>query len=315
MTKKINVIIAGSNGMVGSSLYKTLLNNDKYLPIELNRDSADLTQPHDVQNFFKLTSPDIVINCAAKVGGIHANRTYPADFIRDNLLVNLNLTEACYQNGVKRFINLGSSCIYPRDAQQPLREEYLLTGPLEKTNEAYALAKIAGLEMCRHYREQFGVFYHSLMPTNLYGDGDNYNLQNSHVLPALIRKFHEAKISKADTVEVWGTGKARREFLHADDLSDAILFLLNLGDVPDIINVGTGADITISELVSLVKETVQFEGDILYNTDMPDGTPVKRLDMTIMNGLNWKPKISLKQGLEKTYQDFLFRLSNNTLRV
>ncbi len=315
MTKKINVIIAGSNGMVGSSLYKTLLNNDKYLPIELNRDSADLTQPHDVHNFFKLTSPDIVINCAAKVGGIHANRTYPADFIRDNLLVNLNLTEACHQNGVKRFINLGSSCIYPRDAQQPLREEYLLTGPLEKTNEAYALAKIAGLEMCRHYREQFGVFYHSLMPTNLYGDGDNYNLQNSHVLPALIRKFHEAKISKADTVEVWGTGKARREFLHADDLSDAILFLLNLGDVPDIINVGTGVDITISELVSLVKETVQFEGDILYNTDMPDGTPVKRLDMTIMNGLNWKPKISLKQGLEKTYQDFLFRLSNNTLRV
>lgn len=314
MTKKINVIIAGSNGMVGSSLYRALSNSEKYLPIELNRDSADLTQSHDVQNFFKLTSPDIVVNCAAKVGGIHANKTYPADFIRDNLLVNLNLTEACYKNKVDRFINLGSSCIYPRDAQQPLKEEYLLTGPLEKTNEAYALAKIAGLEMCRHYREQFGIYYHSLMPTNLYGENDNYHLKNSHVLPALIRKFHEAKESNAESVEVWGTGKARREFLHADDLADAILFLLDLSDLPDIINIGTGSDITIAELVSLVKDTVQFEGDIVYNTDMPDGTPVKRLDMTIMNNLNWKPKISLEEGLTRTYQDFLCRLKNNNLR-
>ena len=313
--KKLNVVIAGSNGMVGSSLFKTLINSEKYLPIELNRDVADLTQAYDVQNFFKLTSPDIVINCAAKVGGIHANRTYPADFIRDNLLINLNLTEACFKNKVSRFINLGSSCIYPRDAEQPLKEEYLLTGPLEKTNEAYALAKISGLEMCRHYRDQFGVNYHSLMPTNLYGDGDNYNLQNSHVLPALIRKFHEAKESNADSVEVWGTGKARREFLHADDLSDAILFLLDIDSIPDMINIGTGTDITISELVSLVKEAVQFKGDIVYNTDMPDGTPVKRLDMTIMNNLNWKPKISLREGLKRTYQDFLNRLNHKTLRM
>jgi GDP-L-fucose synthase len=313
--KKLNVVIAGSNGMVGSSIYKALLNSKKYLPIELNRDIADLTQFYDIQNFFKLTLPDIVINCAAKVGGIHANRTYPADFIRDNLLINLNLTEACFKNKVSRFINLGSSCIYPRDAEQPLKEEYLLTGPLEKTNEAYALAKIAGLEMCRHYRDQFGVNYHSLMPTNLYGDGDNYNLQNSHVLPALIRKFHEAKESNVDSVEVWGTGKARREFLHADDLSDAILFLLDIDSVPDMINIGTGTDITISELVSLVKDTVQFEGDIVYNTDMPDGTPVKRLDMTIMNNLNWKPKILLQEGLQRTYKDFLYRLKNNKLKA
>ena len=314
MKKKLNVIVAGSNGMVGSAVYKALLDHEDYFPIALNRDSADLTQAYDVQNFFKLTSPDIVINCAAKVGGIYANKTYPADFIRDNLLVNLNLTEACFKHKVDRFINLGSSCIYPRDAQQPLREEYLLTGPLEKTNEAYALAKIAGLEMCRHYREQFGVFYHSLMPTNLYGDNDNYHLKNSHVLPALIRKFHEAKESNADSVEIWGTGKARREFLHADDLADAILFLLGLDGVPDIINIGTGTDITIAELVSLVKDTVQFKGDIVYNTDMPDGTPVKRLDMTIMNNLNWKPKISLQEGLKRTYQDFLYRLKNNSLR-
>jgi len=314
MKKKLNVIVAGSNGMVGSSVYKALLNHEDYFPIALNRDSADLTQAYDIQNFLNLTSPDIVINCAAKVGGIHANRTYPADFIRDNLLINLNLTEACFKNKVNRFINLGSSCIYPRDAKQPLREEYLLTGPLEKTNEAYALAKIAGLEMCRHYREQFGVHYHSLMPTNLYGDNDNYHPKNSHVLPALIRKFHEAKESNADSVEVWGTGKARREFLHADDLADAILFLLNLGGVPDIINIGTGTDITIAELVSLVKDTVQFEGDIVYNADMPDGTPVKRLDMTIMNNLNWKPKISLQEGLKRTYKDFLYRFKNNKLR-
>ena len=314
-SKDAKIYIAGHRGMVGSALVRAFQERRPDCELILaTREELDLLDQSSVFNFISQNKPDLIINAAAKVGGIHANSTYPADFIRDNLLVNLNLTEACFKYKVGRFINLGSSCIYPRDAQQPLCEEYLLTGPLEKTNEAYALAKIAGLEMCRHYRKQFGVYYHSLMPTNLYGDNDNYHLKNSHVLPALIRKFHEAKESNADSVEIWGTGKARREFLHADDLADAILFLLSLGGVPDIINIGTGTDITISELVSLVKDTVQFEGDILYNTDMPDGTPVKRLDMTIMNNLNWKPKISLQEGLKRTYQDFLDRLNRKILR-
>jgi GDP-L-fucose synthase len=308
------VLVCGSKGMVGSAVVKAVNKSKNYKAITCTRKDADLFSFNSINEFIKIKSPDIVINCAAKVGGIHANKTYPADFIKDNLLINLNLTEACFKNQIQRFINLGSSCIYPRDAQQPLREEYLLTGPLEKTNDAYALAKIAGLELCRHYRDQFGCYYHSLMPTNLYGDNDNYHLKNSHVLPALIRKFHEAKESNADSVEIWGTGKARREFLHADDLADSILFLLDLDGVPNTINIGTGTDIAISELVSLVKDTVQFNGDIVYNTDMPDGTPVKRLDMTVMNNLNWKPKISLQEGLKRTYNDFLYRLKNNTLR-
>lgn len=314
MANKLNVIVAGSNGMVGSAVYRILLSSDKYFPIELNRNLADLTKFYDVQNFLKLTSPDIIINCAAKVGGINANNTYPADFIRDNLKININLIDAAYKHGVKRFINLGSSCIYPRDASQPLKEEYLLTGPLEKTNDAYALAKIAGLEMCRHYRNQYGVYYHSLMPTNLYGNNDNYHLKDSHVLPALIRKIHEAKELGTSAVQMWGTGEARREFLHANDVADAILFLLDKKDLPDVINIGTGSDLKISELANLIKNIVGFNGDFLYNTDMPDGTPVKRLDMSIMNNLGWQPKIALKEGLKLAYKDFLSRLSNNRLR-
>jgi len=256
-----------------------------------------------------------VINAAGRVGGIYANNTFPADFIRENLLINTNLIHASYEVGVTRFLNLGSSCIYPREAEQPLKEESLLTGPLEPTNSAYALAKIAGLEMCRHYRKQYGVLFHSAMPTNLYGPGDNYHAQNSHVLPALIRRFHEAKKTGQSEVCIWGTGKPRRELLHADDLADALLFLLSVDNPPDWINVGTGRDQTILELANLVKDTTGFVGEITHDLTKEDGTPVKRLDVSLLDNLGWKARISLEQGLKSTYGDFLRCEENNSLRI
>lgn len=308
------VLICGANGMVGSAIARQLLKFAEYEVIKCGRKQADLLDKSKVFSFFESCKPNIVINAAAKVGGINANNIYPAEFMMENLAINLHLTDACYHNGVSRFINLGSSCIYPKEADQPLKEEYLLTGPLEKTNEAYALAKICGLELCRHYRNQYGVNFHSLMPTNLYGNNDNYHLENSHVLPAFIRKFHEAKEANLPSVQLWGSGRPRREFLHADDLADAILFLLDLDELPDVINIGTGSDITISELSHIVAEVVGYEGAIVYDPNMPDGTLVKRLDMSIMDDLGWKPKIDLYHGIKKTYQDFLERLKNNTLR-
>ncbi len=256
-----------------------------------------------------------MINAAGRVGGIYANNTFPADFIRENLLINTNLIHASYEVGVTRFLNLGSSCIYPREAEQPLKEESLLTGPLEPTNSAYALAKIAGLEMCRHYRKQYGVLFHSAMPTNLYGPGDNYHAQNSHVLPALIRRFHEAKKTGQSEVCIWGTGKPRRELLHADDLADALLFLLSVDNPPDWINVGTGRDQTILELANLVKDTTGFVGEITHDLTKEDGTPVKRLDVSLLDNLGWKARISLEQGIKSTYGDFLRCEENNSLRI
>lgn len=300
--------------MVGSSIVKCL-SAQGYDLITQNKSTLNLADQDAVDCFLKKYSPDVVINAAAKVGGINANNIYPAEFIYDNLIINANLVHSSFVNGISRFINLGSSCIYPREASQPLVESSLMTGPLEKTNEAYALAKICGLELCRHYRKQYGVYYHSLMPTNLYGDNDNYNLKNSHVLPALIRKFHEAKNKNLTSVQMWGTGRARREFLHADDVASAVYFLLNKEDLPDIINIGTGTDITISDLAVKISKTVGFQGDTIYNTDMPDGTMVKRLDMSIMDSLGWKPQVSLEEGLQRTYQDFLSRLQNKTLRA
>lgn len=308
------VLICGANGMVGSAISNKLLEENQYKVIKCTRKDANLLDRSQVFSFFEKVKPDIVINSAAKVGGINANNIYPAEFMMENLAINLYLTDACYEHNVARFINLGSSCIYPKEADQPLKEECLLTGPLEKTNEAYALAKICGLELCRHYRNQYGVNFHSLMPTNLYGNNDNYHLENSHVLPAFIRKFHEAKEANRPSVELWGSGRPRREFLHANDLADAISFLLNLDDLPDVINVGTGTDITISDLSHIVAEVVGYEGAIVYDPNMPDGTSVKRLDMSVMDNLGWKPKIDLYDGIEKTYQDFLERLKNNTLR-
>lgn len=310
------VFVSGHNGMVGSALIRAFNSRvEEYEIITRNRTKLDLCNQLDVHHFLSSEKPDIVINAAGRVGGIYANNTFPADFIRENLLINTNLIHASYEVGVTRFLNLGSSCIYPREAEQPLKEESLLTGPLEPTNSAYALAKIAGLEMCRHYRKQYGVLFHSAMPTNLYGPGDNYHAQNSHVLPALIRRFHEAKKTGQSEVCIWGTGKPRRELLHADDLADALLFLLSVDNPPDWINVGTGRDQTILELANLVKDTTGFVGEITHDLTKEDGTPVKRLDVSLLDNLGWKARISLEQGLKSTYGDFLRCEENNSLRI
>lgn len=309
------IFVCGHNGMVGSALIRALGEHvDEYEVITRNRTELDLCCQQAVKDFISHEKPDVVINAAGRVGGIYANNTFPADFIRENLLINTNLIHTSHEFGVTRFLNLGSSCIYPRDAEQPLREESLLTGPLEPTNSAYALAKIAGLEMCRHYRSQYGVMFHSAMPTNLYGFGDNYHSQNSHVLPALIRRFHGAKKSGFSEVKIWGTGKPRRELLHADDLADALLFLLSIENPPDWINVGTGKDQTILELANLVKNTVGFEGEITHDLTKVDGTPVKRLDVSLLNNLGWTPKISLEEGIKSTYEDFLKSEDEGSLR-
>jgi len=310
------VFVSGHNGMVGSALIRAFKSRmEEYEIITRNRTKLDLCNQLDVHHFLSSEKPDIVINAAGRVGGIYANNTFPADFIRENLLINTNLIHASYEVGVNRFLNLGSSCIYPREAEQPLKEESLLTGPLEPTNSAYALAKIAGLEMCRHYRKQYGVLFHSAMPTNLYGPGDNYHAQNSHVLPALIRRFHEAKKTGQSEVCMWGTGKPRRELLHADDLADALLFLLSVDNPPDWINVGTGRDQTILELANLVKDTTGFVGEITHDLTKEDGTPVKRLDISLLDNLGWKARISLEQGIKSTYGDFLRCEENNSLRI
>ena len=310
------VFVSGHNGMVGSALIRAFKSRmEEYEIITRNRTKLDLCNQLDVHHFLSSEKPDIVINAAGRVGGIYANNTFPADFIRENLLINTNLIHASYEVGVNRFLNLGSSCIYPREAEQPLKEESLLTGPLEPTNSAYALAKIAGLEMCRHYRKQYGVLFHSAMPTNLYGPGDNYHAQNSHVLPALIRRFHEAKKTGQSEVCIWGTGKPRRELLHADDLADALLFLLSVDNPPDWINVGTGRDQTILELANLVKDITGFVGEITHDLTREDGTPVKRLDVSLLDNLGWKARISLEEGIKSTYGDFLRCEENNSLRI
>ena len=310
------VFVSGHNGMVGSALIRAFNSRvEEYETITRNRKELDLCNQLDVHHFLSSEKPDIVINAAGRVGGIYANNTFPADFIRENLLINTNLIHASYEVGVTRFLNLGSSCIYPREAKQPLKEESLLTGPLEPTNSAYALAKIAGLEMCRHYRTQYGVLFHSAMPTNLYGPGDNYHAQNSHVLPALIRRFHEAKKTGQSEVCIWGTGKPRRELLHADDLAGALLFLLSVNNPPDWINVGTGKDQTILELANLVKETTGFAGEITHDLTKEDGTPVKRLDISLLDNLGWKARIPLEAGIKSTYGDFLRCEENNSLRI
>ena len=309
------VYVSGHRGMVGSALIRALeRNNSKFEIVTRTREELDLCCQSNVEDFLSSEKPEIVINAAGRVGGIYANNTFPAEFIRENLLINTNLIHSSWISGVKRFLNLGSSCIYPRDANQPLEEQSLLTGSLEPTNSAYALAKIAGLEMCRHYRTQYNVMFHSAMPTNLYGPGDNYHPKNSHVLPALLRRFHEAKISGLSEVMIWGTGKPRRELLHADDLANAMLFLLSIDNPPDWINVGTGTDQSILELANIVKVVVGYEGDITHDLSKPDGTPVKRLDVSLMDELGWKAEIGLREGIESIYQDFLKRTENGSLR-
>ena len=310
------IFISGHRGMVGSALVRAFEKQEsKYELLLVSRGELDLLNQSSVADFIRSEQPDVVINAAAKVGGIHANNSYPADFIYENLLINTNLIHAAWENEVGRVLNLGSSCIYPRACEQPIKEEYLLTGPLEKTNEAYALAKIAGLEMCRHYRNQYGVLYHSAMPTNLYGRGDNYHGENSHVLPALIRRFHEAKEAGSEEVMIWGTGKPRRELMHVDDLASGVLFLLEMKDPPDWVNLGTGTDHSILEIANLVKNTIGFEGIITHDLDKPDGMPVKRLDVSLINSLGWCSTTRLEEGIKSAYEDFIAGLKSGMTRL
>jgi len=268
------------------------------------RDELDLAEQLPVRRFFEAERPEAVILAAARVGGIHANDSHPALFIRDNLLIQGNVIDAAQRNGTDKLIFLGSSCIYPKFAPQPIKEEYLLTGPLEPTNEWYAVAKIAGVKMCQALRREFGFKAISLMPTNLYGPGDNFDLQSSHVLPALIRRFHEAKLSRAESVTIWGTGAPRREFLHVDDLADAVLYLLQTYDAEEIVNIGWGEDVTIQELAELIMSVIDYRGRLLFDHTKPDGTPRKLLDVSRLAKLGWRPKMPLRQGIEHTYHWF-----------
>ncbi|AET59545.1 GDP-L-fucose synthase [Paenibacillus terrae] len=299
-----NIYVAGHNGLVGSAIVRALSKAGYRNLITRTSSELDLRNKEAVDHFFETESVDYVFLAAAKVGGILANNDYPADFIRDNLLIQTNVIDAAYRTNISKLLFLGSTCIYPKFAPQPLREEYLLTGELEPTNEAYAIAKIAGIKMCQSYNRQYGTRFISVMPTNLYGPGDNFDLQTSHVLPALIRKFHEAKQNQSPTVEVWGSGTPRREFLHSDDLAEACLFLMNSYEGNEIVNIGVGEDISIRELAERVKEVVGYEGEITFNTSAPDGTPRKLVDVSRISGLGWSARISLEEGLRSVYQAF-----------
>lgn len=305
MNKKDKIYIAGHRGMVGGAI-KRALEKRGYTNI-LTRTSAelDLRNQQVVNSFFSEEKPDYVFLAAAKVGGILANNTYRAEFLYDNLMIEANIIHAAYQQGVKKLQFLGSSCIYPKLAPQPLKEDYLLTGPLEATNEPYAIAKIAGIKLCEAYRDQYGCNFISVMPTNLYGYGDNYHPENSHVLPALIRRFHEAKEAEQPEVVVWGTGTPRREFLFADDLAEACLFLMEHYNEKELVNIGTGEDIPIGELAQLVKEVVGYQGKINFDTTKPDGTPRKLMDVNKLHSLGWKHTTGLKEGITAAYEDFL----------
>ena len=305
MDKNAKIYVAGHKGLVGSAIFR-LLKKRGYLNIIFRGHSElDLTNQAGVMDFFKQERPDYIFLAAAKVGGIHANSSCPADFIRSNLLVQTNVIDAAYTYNAKKLLFLGSSCIYPKFAPQPMKEEYLLTGELEPTNEWYAIAKIAGIKMCQAYRRQYGLNAISLMPTNLYGPGDNFDLEDSHVLPALIRKFYEAKINGSPDVVVWGTGVPRREFLHVDDLAEAALFLMENYNREEIVNVGEGKEISIQELAGLIKEITGYQGEIVFDSSKPDGTPRKLLDISRVEKLGWTPKISLREGIESTYKWFL----------
>ena len=310
----MKLFVAGHNGMVGASLVRRFSREPGVTLLLRTRKELDLTNQGAVTAFYASEKPDVVIMAAAKVGGIHANSTYPAEFLFENLVIAANTIHGAYAASVKHLLFLGSSCIYPKLAPQPLPESSLLTGPLEPTNEAYAIAKIAGLKLCEYYRKQHAVLYHSAMPTNLYGPGDNYHLEDSHVLPALIRKFHEAKAAGRLEVVAWGTGAPKREFLHVDELADACAFLLNLKNPPDLINVGTGTDVTIKELTEIVATVTGFKGRITWDASKPDGTPRKLMDVSRLTALGWKACIGLREGIAMTYASFLAEQAAGTLR-
>jgi GDP-L-fucose synthase len=311
----MKLFIAGHQGMVGSALVRRFSGEPGVELVLQTRSQLDLTDQAAVEAFYAREKPDVAVIAAAKVGGIHANNTYPAEFLQSNLAVALNTIHGAWKHGVRRLLFLGSSCIYPKDAPQPMPEECLLTGPLEPTNEAYAIAKIAGLKLCQTYRRQHGALFHSAMPTNLYGPGDNYHLQNSHVLPALLRKFHDAKASGAAEVVAWGTGAPKREFLHVDDMADAAAFLLQLKDPPDWANIGTGTDVTIRELTGMVAAVTGFPGKVVWDSSKPDGMPRKLLNVSRMAALGWRSKIGLREGLERTWASFLEEKASGRLRV
>jgi GDP-L-fucose synthase len=298
------IYVAGHRGMVGSAITRKLHKEGFSNLVFRTSAELDLKNQSAVQAFFAAERPDYVFLAAAKVGGIMANNTYRGEFLYDNLMIQNNTIDAAYRNGVKKLMFLGSSCIYPKLAPQPLKEDYLLTGLLEETNEPYAIAKIAGIKLCDAYRAQYGCNFISVMPTNLYGPNDNYDLNNSHVLPALIRKFHEAKASSAPTVTMWGSGKPKREFLHADDLADACFYLMQNYNEPGLVNIGTGEDLEIGELALLVKETVGYTGEIVHDRSKPDGTPRKLMDVSKLHSFGWKHKISLKDGLRRVYEEY-----------
>jgi GDP-L-fucose synthase len=310
MTPESSIFIAGHRGLVGSAIARNLRASGFRNLVQRERSELDLTRQADVHRFFAEVRPEYVFFAAAKVGGILANNTYPAEFIQDNLVIQTNIIDAAYRSGTRKLLFLGSSCIYPKLAPQPIPEDSLLTGPLEPTNEWYAIAKIAGLKMCQAYRRQYGFNAISAMPTNLYGPGDNFSLKNSHVLPALLRKIHEAKEAGAAEVEVWGTGKPRREFLHVDDLADACVFLMQKYDGDGWLNVGWGQDETIAELADTIRRVVGFKGALRFDTSKPDGTPRKLLDTTRLTELGWSPKIGLEAGIRSTYEWFLNHLDS-----
>ncbi len=305
MKNDSKIYVAGHRGLVGSAIVRMLKEQGYNNLVYRTSKELDLRDNKAVDSFFAEEKPEFVFLAAAKVGGIVANNEYPADFIRDNLLIQTNIIDAAYRNNVEKLLFLGSTCIYPKMAPQPLKEEYLLTGLLEPTNEPYAIAKIAGIKMCESYNRQYGTQYISVMPTNLYGENDNFDLHTSHVLPALIRKFHEAKENNAPFVEVWGTGSPKREFLYADDLANASIYLMNNYSGNEIVNIGVGEDIAIKDLAGKIKEVVGFTGEIKFDTSKPDGTPRKLVDVTKLNSLGWKASISLDDGLKKAYNWFL----------
>ena len=304
MNKTDKIFVAGHRGMVGSAIVRRLQKDGFTNIVTRTSKELDLREQQPVRDFFASEKPDIVVLAAAKVGGIHANNVYRAQFLHENLMIQNNVIDSAYRNGVKKLLFLGSSCIYPKMAPQPLKEESLLTGLLEQTNEPYAIAKIAGIKMAESYRRQYGVNYISAMPTNLYGPNDNYDLNNSHVLPALIRKFHTAKVTNAPSVEVWGTGSPMREFLHVDDLADACFFLLQNYDEELFLNIGTGEDLTIKALAEMIKEIVGYSGELKWNTEKPDGTPRKLMDVSRLHKLGWKHRIGLREGITAVYEEF-----------
>lgn len=307
MNKEAKIYVAGHRGMVGSAILRKLQKDGFSNLITRTSSELDLKDQVAVAKFFEEEKPEYVFLAAAKVGGIVANNTYRAQFIYENMMIQNNVIHQSYVNGVKKLMFLGSSCIYPKMAPQPLKEEYLLTGLLEETNEPYAIAKISGIKMCDAYRDQYGCNFVSVMPTNLYGYNDNYHPQNSHVLPALIRKFHEAKESNAENVTIWGTGSPMREFLFADDLADACVTLMETYNEPNLINIGTGEDVTIKDLALLVKKVIGFAGELVFDASKPDGTPRKLMDVSKLHNLGWKHKVELEEGIKLAYEDFLSR--------